>query len=80
MSGLQIEAGMSDPFAVGSFPRLQYGIKREKGTAVKPRLPITPQILVCLRELWLQQGVNADHVMLWAMCHWPSLGVFAQEN
>lgn len=82
MSGLghlQIEAGLSDPFAMGSFPRLQYvlkGIKREKRTAVKPRLPITPQILMCLRELWLKQGGNADHVMLWAVCTLAFFGCF----
>lgn len=74
MSGLrhlQIATGLTDPFTTGSFPRLQYvlkGIKREKGSAVKPRLPVTPQILMGLHRVWQREAGNPDNTMLWAAC------------
>ena len=68
---LQISAGLSDPFLAGRFPRLQYvvkGVKREKGTAARPRLPITPQILQGLYSFWLKSENRFEAVMLWAAC------------
>ena len=55
---LQIGAGLPDPFGVSvSMPRLEYvlkGVKRaqaEDGAVSRERLPITPQLLLLLREV-----------------------------
>jgi len=31
-----------------------------------PRLPINPELLLKLKQLWEQQSINKDRVMLWA--------------
>ena len=43
-------------------------MKQEKGSAVRPRLPITPQILKGLHAFWQQLENKYDTVMLWAAC------------
>ncbi len=67
---MQISAGYHDPFTV-SWPRLEYvlkGIKRPTGANKKSlqRLPITPQILRRIRNIWSQQPRDRDIIMLWA--------------
>ena len=53
-------------------PRLGYvlsGIKRAEahaGVLPKPRLPITLDILLKLKEVWLSPPVCPDNIMLWA--------------
>ena len=68
---LQIEAGMSDPFKE-SMPRLEYvtkGIKKhevEKGVRERPRLPITPLLLLKMKAAWEASAASFDTKMLWA--------------
>ena len=68
----QIQLGLGDPFKDKSMPLLDYllqGIKHVQaraGEPPKPRLPITPDILVHLKTLWLRPPVNPDYIMLWA--------------
>ena len=70
---LQIESGMGDP-SMSNMPKLEYvlrGIKRElskKRHASKPRLPMTPNILLKLRAVWEEKATAFDHIMLWAAC------------
>ena len=65
--------GFGDPFAGKSFPRLDYvlrGIKRSQaasGSQSRPRLPITPPILVKLFKAW-DSAANPDAIMLKAAC------------
>ena len=68
----QIQLGLGDPFKDKSMPLLDYllqGIKHVQaraGEPPKPRLPITPDILVHQKNLWLRPPVNPDYIMLWA--------------
>lgn len=67
---LQISAGLSDPFANASFPRLDYvlkGIKRSQSAKVntRSRLPITPTILSKIRANW-PPLLSSNDSMLWA--------------
>ena len=71
---LQIVRGLGDPFAA-SWPLLEYtlrGIKlrqaKDKRSRAKKRLPITPDILGKLREVWGKEAHCADNIMLWAVC------------
>ena len=71
---LQIVRGLGDPFAA-SWPLLEYtlrGIKlrqaKDKRSRAKERLPITPDILGKLREVWGKEAHRADNIMLWAVC------------
>ena len=71
---LQIAAGHSDPFAGAAMPQLDQvmkGIKRveaEKGSQKRERLPITPAILLKLREAWSGKMADFDTKMIWAAC------------
>ena len=71
---LQIESGMGDP-SMSSMPKLEHvlrGIKRELSKKThagnKPRLPMTPNILLKLRAVWEQEATAFNHIMLWAAC------------
>ena len=70
---LQIESGMGDSH-ISNMPKLEHvlqGIKKEhskKGPRIKPRLPMTPTILLSMRSVWEQDASNFDHIMLWAAC------------
>ena len=71
---LQILGGMGDPFTA-SWPLLEYtlrGLKlqqaKSKATRAKTRLPITPNILRCLRKSWERDSRHPDNIMLWAAC------------
>ena len=59
---------MSDPFKE-SMPRLEYVTKKrevEKGVRQRPRLPITPPMLLKIKAVWEASAVNFDTKMLWA--------------
>lgn len=71
---MQIVGGAGDPFTA-SWPLLEYtlrGIKlkqaRAPGTRSRPRLPITPNILRMLRQVWELDNMAQDNIMLWAAC------------
>ena len=70
---LQIESGIADPL-MGSMLRLEHvlrGIKREhskKSSSAKPRLTMTPNILLKLRAVWEEDSAAFDNIMLWAAC------------
>ena len=70
---LHISEGASDPFQA-SLTHLDYvllGIKKnevEKGTGSRERLPISPQLLRKIKELWDHSSSGTDIVMLWAAC------------
>ena len=71
---LQILGGMGDPFTA-SWPLLEYtlkGLKRHqagcKSLRSKTRLPITPNIMRQLREVWERESSHPDNIMLWAAC------------
>lgn len=64
---------MGDPH-ISCMPKFEHvlrGIKKEqskKKGGSKPRLPMTPDILLKLRSVWEQEPGNYDHIMLWAAC------------
>ena len=68
----QIEQGFGDAFHANVMPVLDHvftGIKRSQASKVqppKPRLPITPAILRCLKTVWWVNPTHPDLVMLWA--------------
>ena len=66
--------GLGDPFTA-SWPLLEYtlrGIKlrqaKDKKSRAKKRLPVTPDILRKLREVWSKDAHLVDNIMLWAVC------------
>ena len=64
----QISRGMGDP-EIGKMPRLEYvvkGMKRRAPRAVRCRLPITPEILRQMRQVWDKSPKVYDAKMLWA--------------
>ena len=68
---MQITMGLPEPREYSSMPRLrlvQSGIQRThvaRGTA-KIRLPITPAILLKLKEHWTPRKSDPDIIMIWA--------------
>ena len=66
---LQIMNGFPDP-AISSLCRLNYalqGIRREDPLRHRlPRLPITPQLLRRIFQVWSSDTVSFDRIMLWA--------------
>jgi hypothetical protein len=70
---LQIKLGCGDPFAA-VMPRLDYvmkGIKRVRATSgkgVRERLPITPDILLRLKGVWVQTAHDPDTKLICAAC------------
>jgi hypothetical protein len=70
-------AGHGDPFVPGAFPRLQYavrGIKRAPRTPSRPRLPLTPPLLLAIKVHWEPKAADYDTVMLWAACNMGFFG------
>ena len=67
---IQIANGYPDPH-IDQMPRLRQVLKSVKiqagrtGKIPRPRLPITPSILLKLRAVWLQ-GTSFNNTMLWA--------------
>lgn len=77
----QISLGMGDP-NIGDMVRLDYvvkGLKRISTAAPsRPRLPITPEILGQLRNVWQTWRAQRDAAMLWSaatMCFFGFLRV-----
>ena len=67
---LQVEEGWGDP-NFGGMPKLELvlrGVKRTQAMKkqMKPRLPITPELLLKLAGVWLKGPRGADGIMLWA--------------
>ena len=69
---LQIMSGLGDPF-VSEMPRLQYVLKgarieRSKLTpgAKRSRLPITPALLLKMKDVLSKNGRDFNNIMLWA--------------
>ena len=66
----QIRRGLGDP-GICKMPRVEYvvkGAKRVKPGAQRRRLPITPEVLAKLREVWDRCPNGRDAKMLWAAC------------
>ena len=64
----QISRGMGNP-SIGSMPKLEYvlkGAKKKTPASVRQRLPITPQILLKLKQVWQKNPAKRDAQMLWA--------------
>ena len=70
---LQVSMGLPDP-KMGDMARLEQvvkGAKREygkKNPGKKERLPITPDILLQMKEVWNSHPKAFDNIMLWAAC------------
>ena len=72
-----IVGGQGDPFAPGALPVLQYvlrGVRHRPQSPAQPRLPITPQILRCLKAQWAAHTAELNYIMLWAACCFGFLG------
>ena len=69
---MQIEAAMPNPFKGAPMARLEYvtrGIKKhetETKEGQRPRLPITPPLLMKMRAVWEPTGTTHNTKMLWA--------------
>ena len=66
---LQIMSDLPDP-CIAAYPRLYYtlrGLRRGiNGRRQLTRLPITPDMLSKILQLWSHSPRNPDHIMLWA--------------
>ena len=67
---LQVEEGWGDP-KFGGMPKLELVLREVKRTQamknkIKPRQPITPDLLLKLRGVWLKGPRGGDGTMLWA--------------
>ena len=68
---LHIAEGAGDP-GISSMPRLEQVVKGVKATQakegekVKARLPITPELLLKMKQAWSQESGSRDVAMLWA--------------
>ena len=74
---LQIMGNLPDP-ALTAFPKLNYALRglRREGPRLRtcPRLPITPELLRKIYQVWSQRPKSYNQMMLWAaFC----LGFFA---
>ena len=68
-------------FRLSNFPKfslVERGIRKEKARdyTAKPRLPITPPILLQVKALWSLHDIDYDKVMLWAACCMCFFGFF----
>ena len=77
---LQIMSGQGDPFRE-KMPLLEYVLRRIKSeqakrfpTAQRVRLPITPDMLVRIRQVWERHCKHPDNIMLWQHAPPASLG------
>ena len=69
---VQIALGLGDPHSA-EMPQLEYvskGVKKMTAAKVAPtRLPITPSILLQLRQIWQAHLCRQDGSMLWAAAY-----------
>ena len=73
----QISQGMGNP-SIGLMPKLEYvlkGAKKKTPASVRQRLPITPQILLKLKQVWQKNPGKRDAQMLWAAAYLCFFGV-----
>ena len=64
----QIALGLGDP-RMGNMPQLEYvirGMKRKSQATGRHRLPITPEILRGMKQVWQRHLNPKDAAMLWA--------------
>lgn len=64
----QISHGMGNP-DMASMPKLEYvlrGAKKKIPASTRQRLPITPHILLQLKQVWKRDQAKRDAQMLWA--------------
>lgn len=68
---LQVVGGGGDP-KIGDMAQLALALrgtrKEQLGLPKRPRLPITPSVLLRMRSVWDCQATDWDHIMLWAAC------------
>ena len=70
---LQVSMNLSDP-KIGEMARLEQvvkGAKREyakKNPDKRERLPITPELLMQMKQVWSREPKKFDNIMLWAAC------------
>ena len=70
---LQVSMNLSDP-KIGEMPCLEQvlkGAKREfskKNPDKRERLPITPELLLRMKQVWAKDPKKFENVMLWAAC------------
>ena len=69
----QITRGHPEPRQGSSLPRLrltQMGVRRDRAQQnlppSRPRLPITPEILLQIQSAWAPRATEFDRIMLWA--------------
>ena len=83
---MQITLGLPEPQGFSAMPRLrlvQSGIQRTHATQqteTRVRLPITPAILLKLKEHWTPHKADADIVMLWAATSLCIFGLFRSRK
>ena len=80
---LQLSMGLPDPRDGSSLPRLRLvlaGIRRTQAesrtSTKKPRLPITPHILNCIRCLWDSRPTRTRFIMPWTAVSLCFFGFF----
>ena len=64
----QIALGLGDP-RMGNMPQLEYvirGMKRKSQATGRQRLPITPEIMRGMKQVWQRHPNPKDAAMLWA--------------
>ena len=77
MSSIACEAGLGP--GLGRLQLVRAGIRRERvlqGVPQALRLPITPEILGRLRDVWVAVPDRYDHIMLWAAASLCFFGFF----
>ncbi len=63
---MQIAKGFPDP-GISHMPKLEGVIKAKSLTPrSRPRLPITPNVLLAMGAVWEAGGCSQDHIMLWS--------------
>lgn len=78
----QIFSGLPDP-GISNMVRLEQLLKGIKSVQARlkknqrPRLPITPSILKCMKAVWIPTSnlrIKRDNKMLWAACTFSFMG------
>ena len=70
---LQISLGLPEP-RIGDMARLEQVLKGSKKSFAKrcpgsrTRLPITPSLLLKMRQVWEKKAQDHDNIMIWAAC------------
>jgi hypothetical protein len=75
---LHLESGYSNPISTYYITSTQKGLKRVLGDARGQKLPITPSILLSIRQLL--SFTNPLHVSFWAVCLVAFFSFFRKSN